>query len=129
MAVTLSFGFVQPETGDKGSVWFPALEDNINQTNNHTHDGVTSSKLSANAIEAVTQDLVSAGWALVSTGTYKQTVTMPGSFQFEDQAMRFLINSGPDIGAQFYPSIVKVSSNTFDLFINDNSVDVRIIYR
>jgi hypothetical protein len=31
MATTLSYGFEKPATGDKGTVFWPALEDNIQQ--------------------------------------------------------------------------------------------------
>ena len=47
MATTLSYGFVRPATGDKGSVFFPALEDNITQLNSHDHDGTDSALMTA----------------------------------------------------------------------------------
>ena len=42
MAITLSNGYIKPEDGDTGAVWFDALEDNIQRVNDHNHDGSNS---------------------------------------------------------------------------------------
>ena len=55
--LTLSHGYEKPETGDKGSVFFPALEDNIQKLNDHNHNGLNSELLTAAASAAVTQTI------------------------------------------------------------------------
>ena len=77
MASTLSYGFEKPATGDKGSIFWPILEDNIQRTNDHTHNGSNSAKISASASTAVVQTVTSAGWSGVGGGLYRQTVTLP----------------------------------------------------
>ena len=70
MATILSKGYILPNTGDKGSTWFPALEHNITQLNNHIHDGITSEKVKTTNIEPVkyvlsgswTEDLPNRRW-------------------------------------------------------------------
>lgn len=125
---TLSFGYLKPETGDKGSVWFPALEDNIQQLNDHTHDGITSSKISAGAIEALTQTLTFGNWNLVVAGTYRQLVTMPGALQFDTAPKRFVLDTAPYVGHEIFPSIEKVTANTFYVYINNNTLNLKVIY-
>src|SRR4051812_14800351 len=75
---TLSKGFKKPESGDDGSVWFPAMEDNIQQLNDHTHDGANSQKLSATSAESYLQSPAMA-WTDTGdgTGTFRSLVTMP----------------------------------------------------
>lgn len=49
---TLTYGFKRPATGDQGSVWFPAMEDNITRLDAHDHDGTDSAQLTNSAIAA-----------------------------------------------------------------------------
>jgi hypothetical protein len=127
--LTLTYGFFKPESGDKGSVFWQKLESNFQQLNDHTHNGTDSSKIGPSAITGLIQDLVSADWVTGVGGLYSQLVTMPGTLQFNEVLIEFVINSGTDIGCIFLPTILKVSANTFYVYINDNSVDVRIIYK
>lgn len=125
--LTLTFGFKKPETGDKGTVFFPALEDNIQQLNDHNHDGVNSSKLPATSIEAISQDVLSGSFADLGDDIHRALVTMPGSLQFDTSTMQFEINSGADTGFRFFPSYQKVSANTFYVFMNE-PLDIKVIY-
>jgi hypothetical protein len=77
MATTLTYGFQRPASGDKGSVFWPILEDNITQLNAHSHNGTDSALLSAASSVATQQTVTNVGWVLDSGGLYKQTVTMP----------------------------------------------------
>lgn len=47
--ITLSYGYEKPQNGDTGDVFFPALERDIQRLNDHTHDGVNSPFISAQA--------------------------------------------------------------------------------
>lgn len=125
---TLSNGYKKPETGDKGSVFFPALEDNIQRVNDHTHNGTDSEKLNANSVDAVNQSILNASWVTAGGGLYKQTVTLPGTLQFDTTTMMFRINSGSDAGHVVYPDVKKITANTYDIWINDNSIDLEAHY-
>lgn len=120
--VTLTFGFKQPQTGDKGSVWFPALEDVIEQLNDHDHDGTNSSRLSAgSAVINVTQSISSGPWSAVSgqDGTYRQLVTVPAGIQSLDECVvTFKDSSTKDV---YFLTYERQSSTTYYVYINDNS--------
>lgn len=126
--ITLTYGLKKPETGDKGSTFFPALEDNIERLDAHTHDGVTSPKLPSSSINAVSQTVASGSFSDQGGDTYRALVTMPALLEFDTSTMNFEIASGSDIGSRFHPSVTKVSVNTFYVYINDNSVDIKVIY-
>lgn len=125
---TLTYGFQLPETGDKGSVFFPALEDDIQQLNDHDHDGSNSTRLTAQSITAVSATIVLASWVLTAGGTYRQLVTMPPGTEFDDYGMAFQVASGASSGHRVNLSVEKVSATTFYVYINDNTVDVKILY-
>lgn len=123
--LTLSYGYLKPETGDKGSIFFPALEADIQQLNDHNHNGVNSSLIQSSAIVAVTQDLDAGDWVSQGGGTYRQLVMMPGSMQFDN----FLIFAKlTATKSQFLPTIEKVTANTFYIYINDPALDVTVYY-
>ena len=122
---TLTYGYLKPQTGDKGSVFFPALEFDIQQLNDHNHDGVTSALIDSSSIVATTQALLAGSWVSVGGGLYRQLVTMPGAMQYDN----FFISAKlTTLGHQYYPTIEKVSANSFYIYINDNSLDVTVYY-
>lgn len=125
MSTTLSYGYKKPQTGDKGSTFFPDLEADIQQLNDHNHNGSNSAQLTIQAIAVTTQSLLSAAWSATSGGTYKQTVTMPGSLTYDAVGMEFRITSSKHV---IYPTIEKVTSNTYDIYTNDNSIGVTVVY-
>lgn len=123
--IVLSYGYKQPETGDKGSVWFPALEFDINRLNLHSHNGLDSAKLSSTSVVATVQVVTSAGWVAQGGGTYKQTVTCPAGITVDDYEIAVWDNVA---GNKLYLTTVKVSANTFDVYINDNTINMRVKY-
>jgi hypothetical protein len=125
MSTTLSYGFKKPQDGDRGSTFFDDLEADIQQLNDHTHNGTNSSLLSIQAITVTTQAISSASWAAQGGGTYKQTVTLPGTLTYDAIGMEFRITSSKHV---IYPTIEKVSSTTYDIYTNDNSIGVTAIY-
>jgi hypothetical protein len=120
----LSYGFKLPETNDKGPVVFPAIEDNIQQLNNHNHDGANSAPLGPNAVKAVQATLLSASWVATSLGNYRQLVTMPSGLNFDEVCVNVRLPSGHYI----YATIEKVSSTTFYVYTNDNSINFVVTY-
>lgn len=125
MSTTLSYGFVKPQTGDKGSEFFPALEDDIQQLNDHTHNGVNSAQITAASIIAVTQNVSAAGWSLVSNGRYRQLVTMTGGLAYDNVAIQIRDQSTKNV---YLSGIEKVSSNTFYVYSIDNTLTLTVSY-
>lgn len=124
--LTLSYGFKKPQTGDKGSAFWPALEDDIQQLNDHTHNGADSAKLTSASVTSTKQNVSSAGWVLVAGGVYRQLVTMPGSLQYDDYIM--IIRNQAGAKEQMYLGVEKASANTFYVYINDNSLSITVYY-
>jgi hypothetical protein len=122
----LTYGVKQPQTGDKGSVFFPALEDDLEYLNDHVHDGVQGAPIPATNIEAVKQNLLAASWLAVSGGHYRQLVTVSNGKNFEDVNIAFRLTS---TGEPVLLTTEKVSSTTYYVYINDSALDVTVSYR
>lgn len=123
MAQTLSNGYIKPETGDRGNVFFPALESNIQQVNDHNHNGSNSEKLSSEALEALTQTINPVDWVLQASGLYRALVTMTGSLQFDTTGISLRANSKP-----LYGDVERVTANSFYVYVNDNTLTVSVVY-
>lgn len=121
---TLSYGYKKPDSGDKGPVVFPAMESNIDQINAHNHNGTNSEKLTSAAVNQVTQTLLAAAWVLVGNGIYKQTVTTPPSIDYDVRTPQFKLSTGEVV----YLGTVRLSSTSFEVYINDNTVNVVVQY-
>lgn len=115
--ITLSKGWKLPETGDFGDVWFPALEDNINQSNTHKHDGLDSEK-----IDAI--DLVTTGAKLTvpntdfvdqGDGYWRATVTVPGAGLVDNYVVTV---KDPTTKEPIYLRMEKLNSTQFYLYTN-----------
>lgn len=124
MSITLSKGYKLPETGDRG--FWTDLEFDISRLNAHKHDGSDSTLISAFNLDKSSQTLLAAAWTAVAgqAGTYKQTVTLPTGNAMSTILPRFLNPAGDDM----LLSVRKVSVNSYDVFINDNTLDVTVIY-
>ena len=121
---TLSYGFKLPESGDKGPVVFPALESNITNLNNHTHDGSNSAKISSAGVTPASSTIASGDWNLVGNGIYKDTITLPAAFSYDTTVFTCKLPSGHIV----YPTIEKVSATTYDIYTNDNSIGMTVLY-
>lgn len=122
---TLSYGYLKPESGDKGALFWPALEADIEQLNDHNHDGVNSAKLTAQAITGVRDAIVADDWVHVAGGTYRQLVTTPPSVTYDDYARMFRITSSKH---EVFPTVEYVSPTTYYVYTNDNTIGMDIIY-
>jgi hypothetical protein len=125
MATTLSYGYIQPQSGDKGSVWFPALNDNIQQLNDHNHDGVTSSLLPATSVAAATVSIPAAGWVADGTGRYRQDITVPAGYNMDTFSILFKLSTGEII----LPSISRLSATSFRIFGPDNTLSYEAVFK
>lgn len=120
--LTLSFGFLKPQPGDTGDIIFPAMQSNIQQLNDHTHDGINSALLAL-----ANQNILSAAWvpAPVGGGLYRQLITVPVGFQYDTSVVTFKLSTGE----VFYPTVERVSATQYYVYINDNTLDVVAYYR
>jgi hypothetical protein len=127
--IILSKGFLRPETGDPGDIWFPAMEDNIEQLDIHNHDGVNSQLLTAGSSLAVTQTILAASWVLVATDSYRQLVTLPVltlplALSYDTCSIEFRLSNGDRI----YPTVERVSSTQFYVYVSDNTLSLKAVY-
>jgi hypothetical protein len=124
---TLSNGYKLPATGERGSVFYPALEDNITLSNSHAHTGSDGEQIDAKHLSKTTSTIASASWAAVSghTGTYRQLLTLPSGFTWDACEMKFTLST---LGHVIYPSIEKVSATTYYVYFNDNTLDLKVTY-
>lgn len=112
---TLSKGWKLPETGDFGDVWFPALEDNINQLNTHDHDGVDSEKIIVTNLTKVSATVLGASFVDQGNGYFRALVTMPGGLSYDN----FIVTvKDPTTKEIIYLKQEKVSSTTYYLYTN-----------
>lgn len=122
--LTLSYGFKKPQDGDKGSIFWDALADDIQQLNDHTHNGVDSALLSSSAMTGLTQSVLAAGWVHQGGGTYRQLVNTPGGRDIDNYQLSFKDANGH----QLVLTVEKVTDSSFYVYINDNTVDLTAMY-
>lgn len=122
---TLSYGFEKPQSGDVGSLFFPAMERNIQRTNDHNHDGVNSALIPSHNITSGTVTAQIVDWVSQPNGLYRQLITCPTGWTYDDSVKEFRLTSGDLV----YLTAVRVTSTTFYLYINDNTQSVLITFR
>lgn len=127
--LTLSYGYYKPESGDRGSVWFPRLEDNFQRLNDHTHNGTNSALIPPSSItKALFKSVISgASWgADLGGSTYRQTITVPaGVLEINDYLIQFYVTA---TGERVYPTVERVSATTYYVYSNSNSLAITAVY-
>ena len=125
--LTLTYGFKKPQDGDKGTIFFDALEDNITRVDGHTHNGTDSSLLPTASFNNTTQTISSGSWSAVSgkAGLYKQVVTMPTGLTYDGRGIFFKDSTTGDM---YMLTVEKESSNTYSVYINDNTKSLIAVY-
>lgn len=122
---TLSYGYLKPESGDRGAALFTALEDNIERVNDHTHNGTDSAPLTAQSIVGITQSILAGSWvAFGATGHYRQLVTLPAGFDFDLVQIGFRTTAG----AVILPTVERVSDTQYYVYTIDNTIGYTAIY-
>lgn len=126
--LTLSKGFKKPQSGDKGSVWFPALEDDIQQLNDHTHNGTDSHAISGGNITNNVVTIAAVDWVVFAPG-YRFLLSIPADFTYDGSHKEVRISGGPTDGAIVFPTIEKVSSSAMYVYSNSNTVAFAVSFK
>lgn len=123
--ITLTYGYKKPEANDKGPIVFPAQEQNIQQLNDHNHDGANSKRLTTASIDAVPQTISAVNWVSLGGGNYHQQVTLLPGYSYDTTTLSFRDIS---TGAVLYPSVLRVSPTSMNVFSNDGVSDMLVLY-
>lgn len=118
----LAYGYKLPQSTDTGDDIFAALEDDINQLATHNHNGTNSAPLGV-----TTQTIAAGSWgaAPIGGGLFRQLITLPGALVYDSLDMWFRTSTG----VLLYPSIERVSTNTYYIYCNDNTLTLTAFYR
>lgn len=123
---TLSNGVKKPEDGDSGNVWSDGLEENAEILNDLI---TTVDDLTIADITRPKTVLDSASWVVAAEATgYKQIVLMPLTVSLDKVDMRFRITSGPKTNRFIHPTILPTSLTTFEIIVNDSTLNIEILY-
>jgi hypothetical protein len=122
----LSNNIRKPEDGDAGNTWSDGLEYNAEQLNALIS---TVNNLTIADITKPTQLIAKENWAVDAGGKgYKQSVTITGGLSLDQVDMRFRVTSGTKLNRFINPTIDPTSLTTFDLIVNDSTLDLEILY-
>ena len=113
--IILSKGYKLPQTGDFGDTWFPALEDNINLSNSHTHNGVDGEKISGINLLASTLTVLAASFADQGDGYWRSTVTVPSGGLVDNYVVAV---KDPTTKDPIFPKLEKLSATQFYIYLN-----------
>lgn len=124
---TLTYGQKVPDTGDKGSVWFPALESNFTAIDSHSHNGTNSAKIPPSSITIASGNISSASWGAVSgkTGLFSQSVTMPTNYLYASNMITFRDTAGSLLMLQ---TEAGTASDVFVVYCNNSALDLVAYY-
>lgn len=123
---TLFYGYKKPEDGDRGSVFWDALSENVQKTNDHTHNGSNSAKIAAYNTER-TQVTVSTGsFSVQGDGWYRSLVTIT-NWVYHTAGIKFLMSGGDFANQQFFPKYERVSASSFYLYMPINTQEVTVV--
>lgn len=125
--ITLPYGVLLPQTGDRGPDFFPALEDNMTYLDAHTHSGFGGgAPIPATNVAAVTQVLSAASWVAYVDGTYRQPVTVPNGKAYSAVAITF---RGTTNFETYYLATDANTLTSFYVYTNDPALTVTATYR
>lgn len=112
--ITLSYGYLKPSNPDTGDAFFIAMEENIQRTNDHTHNGTDSAPLHASTVDVPPGSWVAAP---IGGGVYRQAVTMPTGWSYDSANIWFKLSTGEYV----LPTVERISTSQFYVYTNDNT--------
>ena len=135
--LTLSYGVKKPETNDRGSVFFPALEGNAQIQNDHFHNGSDSAFIVPASITKYTSDITTGNWSSDGGGNYSYQFTVPSGITgatapYNDVFYYNIIckinTAGSTYGDIVALDIEYVDADEIIVRTNDNSVAIKVFY-
>lgn len=126
MAENLPKGYKKPTNGDRD--WWGILVANWTRIASHNHDGLNSEKLNSASIEKMVSDVEAVNWTVVGDGTFKQTLNLPTGISYPKVNPIFYVNGGPNDGVQAFPKVKKLTATQLEVFVNDNSLALKVVY-
>lgn len=125
--ITLPFGVLLPQTGDRGLGFFPALESDLSYLDAHTHSGVGGgAPIPATNIASVSQVLLAADWVAYLDGTYRQSVTVPNGKTYSAVSISF---KGTTNFETYQLGTDANSLTSYYVYTNDPALTVTATYR
>ena len=113
--------YKKPQNPDPGSLFFSAIEYDIQFMNDHIHDGV-----SGQLLPTVQQAIHAVDWvaAPIGGGLYRQAVTLPAGLTFDTVEFGFRLSNGSPV----FLTVEKISSSSYYVYINDNTQALNAVY-
>lgn len=138
--VTTTYGYLNPSSGDlsKGTNgWMAQYNFNVLRQDGHSHNGIDSVLLTFSSITPATVVAPAGSWVNSTGGSglpasgYMQAVTVPAAIsEINNFNVKFLVNSN---GSRQYQELelfyARITGTTFNLYCNDNSIDVLCVFR
>ena len=113
--IILSKGYKKPQTGDFGDVWFPALEDNIDLSNSHNHDGVDGEQIDSISLNATKATVLAGAFSDNGDGYWKALVTIPTGKLVDNFCVTVKDPTTKDV---IHAKLEKFSSTQFYIYLN-----------
>ncbi len=123
--LTLTYGYKKPQTNDRGNVFFTPLENNIQQLNDHFHNGVDSALIPVSSLTKSSASILAAGWGATSGGRYRQEVTLPAGFTYANTTIKFTTAAG---NIAFLTVELGSAANKYYVYVNDNTLALTALY-
>lgn len=124
--IILAYGIKQPTNGDRGAVFFPALEELCQRMASHKHDDIDSHPISGGVIKVGTVNAPNTNWALESLGIYSQTVTLPAGFTVANSLIEVRILSTNE---RVYAKVEQVTTTSIKVYTGVPTVSYRIFVK
>jgi hypothetical protein len=115
--ITLRYGRRKPENGNKGSIVFSALSDNIDLDDSHDHNDVNSPKIKSFNLNKGSRSIAAGDYVLdPDSGWYAAEVAMPSGYSLDTCNPYFFVVGGDYGGMTFTPTWVR-NGDAFNLIV------------
>lgn len=124
---TLSKGYKKPQTGDFGSGasgWFPAMEDNIDQLNDHEHDGVDGFQIKSSNLDGQIVSVLSGAFVDQGDGYWRATVNSPGGVNINKIQATMRDATTREV---MYGKVIRASNTAVYVYLNI-ATDIEVLF-
>lgn len=125
--------YIIPTDDDTGNSVFADLEVMFERLATHSHTGADSASISLNFTKITEDYLKSAGllWVSIGDGLFRAIVNIVDPTPTYDVNLRTLFYRSAATGflwEGFAPRVEKISSSSYYVYSNDDSIDLRTVY-